>query len=124
MIPTGTVEVTEAGRLSSRYIIHAVGPNLNDPSQLGLDRAMLLAFAMNNSLKMADEVLDCISLSIPAIATGSFGFPKKQCASILFQCVIKYGIDKLMNDEICNLKVIRFINNDLNTVDAFVNEYD
>ena len=32
MIPTGTVEVTGAGRLKSSYVIHAVGPNLNDPS--------------------------------------------------------------------------------------------
>ena len=31
MIPTGTVEVSKAGRLNSKYIIHAVGPNLNDP---------------------------------------------------------------------------------------------
>ena len=77
MIPTGTVEVTDAGRLNSLFIIHAVGPNLNDPSQLGLDRELLLAFAVRNALKMADEELKCLSLSIPAIATGSFGFPKK-----------------------------------------------
>ena len=32
IIPTGSVEVTGAGRLNSEYIIHAVGPNLNDPS--------------------------------------------------------------------------------------------
>ena len=38
--------------------------------------------------------------------------------------MIKYGVDKIMNDEECNLKYIRFINNDLNTVEAFVNEYD
>ena len=77
MIPTGTVEVTGSGRLKCSHIIHAVGPNLNDPSQLGLDRAMLLAFAMNNALTIADEELKCASISIPAIATGSFGFPKK-----------------------------------------------
>ena len=77
MIPTGTVEVTGSGRLKCQYIIHAVGPNLNDPSQLGLDRAMLLSFAMNNALQIADEDLQCSSISIPAIATGSFGFPKK-----------------------------------------------
>jgi len=28
---------------------------------------------------MAEE-LECHSISIPAIATGSFGFPKKKCA--------------------------------------------
>ena len=32
MVPTGTVEVTLAGRMQSKYIIHAVGPNLNDLS--------------------------------------------------------------------------------------------
>ncbi len=32
MIPTGTVEVTTAGRLQAKHIIHVVGPNLNDPS--------------------------------------------------------------------------------------------
>ena len=32
MIPTGSVEVTLAGRLSCKYIIHVVGPNMNEPS--------------------------------------------------------------------------------------------
>jgi putative ATPase len=77
MIPTGTVVVTDGGRLKSHFIIHAVGPNLNDPSQIGLDRPNLLAFAVRNALKTADEELKCLSLSIPAISTGSFGFPKK-----------------------------------------------
>ena len=79
MVPTGSVEVTGSGSLQSKYIIHAVGPNLNDPSQLGLDRGQLLAFAINNTLIMAEE-LKCNSVSIPAIATGSFGFPKVRCA--------------------------------------------
>jgi O-acetyl-ADP-ribose deacetylase (regulator of RNase III) len=51
---------------------------------LGLDRSQLLAFAINNTLKMADEELKCSSISIPAIATGSFGFPKVKCAQIMF----------------------------------------
>ena len=32
MVPTGTVEVTHSGRLDCEYVIHAVGPNMNDPS--------------------------------------------------------------------------------------------
>lgn len=91
MVPTGTVEVTLAGRMRAKYIIHAVGPNLNDPSQLGLDRSLLLKFAINNAFQMAEE-LECNSISIPAIATGSFGFPKKKCAQIMFDCLLNYGI--------------------------------
>ena len=90
MIPTGGVEVTSAGRLDSKCIIHAVGPNMNDPSQFGLDKNGLLTYAINNVLLMAeDELEECESISIPAIATGSFGFPKDKCAKIMFDCVIK-----------------------------------
>lgn len=115
MIPTGSVEVTTAGRLSSKLVIHAVGPNLNDPSQLGLDRTQLLTFAINNTLAMADE-LGCTSISIPAIATGSFGFPKTKCAEIMTACVINYIRD--LGDD-ASLKNIRFINEDKPTVNKF-----
>ena len=120
IIPTGSVEVTGAGRLNSEYIIHAVGPNLNDPSQLGLDRAQLLTFAINNTLDMAD-MLGCTSISIPAIATGSFGFPKNKCAQIMFSCVVQYLREM---EEEAKIKFVRFINNDTKTVEAFVNEFD
>ena len=120
MIPTGSVEVTSSGRLKSKFIIHAVGPNLNDPAQLGLDRTMLLQYAINNTLDMADR-LNCKSISIPAIATGSFGFPKKKCAQIMMDCVIDYL--NYMGDE-AKLESIRFINNDVKTVKAFSECFD
>ena len=120
MIPTGSVEVTSSGALNSKFIIHAVGPNLNDPAQLGLDRTMLLRHAINNTLDMADR-LNCSSISIPAIATGSFGFPKKKCAKIMIQCVIDY-LNEMGDD--ASLKYIRFINNDIKTVEAFAESFD
>ena len=112
MIPTGTVEITNGGRLDTKYIIHAVGPNMNDPSQLGLDRGLLLAFAINNAIKAADE-LQCRSISIPAISTGSFGFPRAKCAEIMLKCVVDFCLN---NHEESNLKFIRFVNNDKETV--------
>lgn len=123
MVPTGSVEVTGSGRLQCNHIIHAVGPNLNDPSQLGLDRGQLLAFAINNTLVMAEE-LKCTSVSIPAIATGSFGFPKNRCAQIMFEVVLKYGLDVVDKGHDSTLKYIRFINNDEKTVEAFIDEFD
>ena len=120
MLPTGCVEVTLAGKLPCKYIIHAVGPNMNDPSQLGIDRNQLLIFAVNNALKMADT-LGCESIALPAIATGSFSFPKKKCAQVMIDCVVNY----VTTSEIpTRLKEIRLINIDKKTVNEFINEFD
>lgn len=69
---------------------------------------------------MAEE-LECRSISIPAIATGSFGFPKKKCAQIMFDCLINFGLEK---GEDAKLKYVRFINNDLKTAEVFADEFD
>ena len=124
MIPTGGVEVTSAGRLDPHFIIHAVGPNMNEPSQLGLDRNGLLKYAINNSLVMAEDELQCQSISIPAIATGSFGFPKDKCAKIMFDCVFQFMKKNAEEYENPNLKLVRFINNDEKTVEAFLDEFN
>ena len=60
---------------------------------MGIDKNKLLAFAINNCLEMADE-LEIDSLSIPAISTGSFGFDKKKCAQIMYECIVNYGMEK------------------------------
>jgi putative ATPase len=69
---------------------------------------------------MAEE-LECQSISIPAIATGSFGFPKKKCAKIMFDCLLNY--ESVIGDE-AKLKFVRFVNNDLKTTEVFVDEFD
>ena len=82
LIPTGTVTVTGAGNLRSKNIIHTVGPDMNDPSQSGLNKDSLLRFAANNFLRKANE-LGSESLAVPAISCGCHSFSKKQCAKIL-----------------------------------------
>ncbi|MCX8030421.1 MAG: macro domain-containing protein, partial [Thermodesulfovibrionales bacterium] len=85
-VSTGQVAVTGAGSLSARYIIHAVGPvwkdgNFNEP--------MLLASAVKNTLLKADE-LNVSSLSMPAISSGIFGFPKDRCTQIIVKTIYEF----------------------------------
>lgn len=68
---------------------------------------------------MADE-LKCQSLSMPAIATGSFGFPKKKCAKIMVDTVLNY----VKNSTDTNLKEIKLINIDKKTVSDFIDQFD
>src|SRR5574340_23751 len=61
---------TSAGRLPARYILHAVGPVWGEG-----DEDSKLSAAVQGSLSLADE-LGLVSLALPAISTGIFGFPK------------------------------------------------
>lgn len=69
--PTGSAVATTAGRLSAKYVFHAVGPiweggQRNEPK--------LLASAYRTCLELA---LDhhCQSIAFPAISTGVYGYP-------------------------------------------------
>ena len=81
-IPTGQVGVTGPGRLRCRYVIHAVGPKW-DNSKGAQYNINLLQNAVMNTLLKADE-LGCESVSIPAISSGIFGFPKPLCSEVFF----------------------------------------
>src|SRR5215211_301946 len=65
---------TSGGRLSAKYVIHAVGPVWGDG-----DEDDKLEAAVTGSLCLADE-LKCASVAFPAISTGIYGFPKDRAA--------------------------------------------
>ena len=75
---------TSGGLLPANYVIHAVGPVWGDG-----DEDNKLADAVAGSLRVADE-LKCKSISLPAISTGIFGFPKERAARIIFSTIEKY----------------------------------
>jgi putative ATPase len=117
-VGVGGVAVTSAGRLAARtYVIHAVGPVYVDGNH---NEEPELYDAFYNSLVKANE-LGCSSISIPAISSGIFGFPKNEVARIAFDAVAhfvnKYG-------ERSRLREIRFTNFDNPTVAVFVSEFD
>ncbi|MBT4460194.1 MAG: macro domain-containing protein [Anaerolineae bacterium] len=75
---------TSGGNLPCRYVIHAVGPIWGDG-----DEDTKLADAVTGSLRVASD-LGLASVSIPAISTGIFGFPKERAAKIIFSSVEHY----------------------------------
>ena len=105
---------TSGGALPAKYIIHAVGPIWGDG-----DEDNKLADAITSSLRLADE-LKCSSISMPAISTGIFGFPKERAAGIIFKSIEKYFSSS--NDS--SLKIIRIVLFDEATIQPFLKIWD
>ena len=105
---------TTAGQLPCKYVIHAVGPVWGAG-----DEDAKLAKAVIGSLNLANE-LNLVSISLPAISTGIFGFPKERAARIIFRTIEKYFS---LHPE-SSLKQVRLTLFDQATVDAFLHIYD
>lgn len=101
---------TSGGSLPAKYVIHAVGPVWGDG-----DEDNKLADAITGSLRVADE-LKCESISMPAISTGIFGFPKERAAGIIFSAIEKY----CAGAKDSNLKTVRVLLFDDATIQPFL----
>lgn len=113
-VPTGQVAVTGAGNLSCKTVIHAVGPVWQGGRK---NEDELLRLAVWNSLLKAHE-LGLTSISMPAISSGIFSFPKERCAAIL----VKAALDFCTQYPESSMREIRFTNFDQLTVDLFESE--
>ena len=103
---------TSGGLLPAKYVIHAVGPvwiNGRD------DEDQKLQDAVTGSLQVADE-LKCESISMPAISTGIFGFPKDRAAGIIFKAIAAY----FEKNETTSVKQVRIVLFDKPTIDEFL----
>jgi O-acetyl-ADP-ribose deacetylase (regulator of RNase III) len=110
---------TSSGNLPAKYVIHAVGPVWGDPERaqgVGNEDEKLAA-AVNGSLEVADE-LKCSSISLPAISTGIFGFPKERAADIIFSAIERYFLQHESG-----IKLIRVVLFDDSTLQAFMSNW-
>ena len=105
---------TTAGRLPCKYVIHAVGPIWGE----GAEDAKLAA-AIKGSLILAAE-LNLKSISLPAISTGIFGFPKDRAAKIIFETVAQYFED-VPESGLTQVRITLF---DPKTLDVFLQVWD
>jgi O-acetyl-ADP-ribose deacetylase len=112
-VPVGHAAVTTGGRLSSKFVIHAVGPKMGEG-----DEDNKLISAVRSSLALASEK-GVKSISLPAISSGIFGFPKDRCAAIL----VKEALSYLRQNPETTLEVIAFCVFDDLTADYFRKEF-
>ena len=111
-LPVGNAVITTAGKLACKAVIHVVGPRNGEAKE-----NEKLRLAINNVLILAQQN-GFKSISIPAISTGIFGFPKDKCAKILVEESIKFVKDN--KPESGNaLEIIEFCIYDEETLDQF-----
>ncbi len=80
----GTAVMTGPGNLPVRHVVHAVGPRMGEGEE---DRK--LASAVRSALALTERH-GMKSLVLPAISTGTFGFPMDRCARITLTEVQRY----------------------------------
>jgi O-acetyl-ADP-ribose deacetylase len=112
-VPVGSSVITIAGRLPCKAVIHTVGPRVGE----GDEDAKLRA-AIRNSLELASD-RKFKSISMPAISSGIFGFPKDRCAQILVEETKNF----LVNNNITSLEMVEFCIVDSRTIDYFKREF-
>ena len=78
-----------------------------------------LKSAVSSTLQIADEK-GFESISVPAISSGIFGFPKERCASILVTEAAAY----LRKNQGSSLEVVEFCVYDDETARHFRNEFN
>ena len=76
-VPVGNSVITCSGNLPCSAIIHTVGPRMGEG-----DEDNKLSQSIFNTLQLATKK-EFKTISIPAISSGIFGFPKHRCADIL-----------------------------------------
>jgi len=113
-VPTGGAAVTGAGKLPCRFVIHAVGPVWEGGAQREED---ILRSAVESALRCASD-LKIASLSIPAISSGIFGFPKEKCAEIILKTVERFFTENPNS----SITETRLCNIDRETTEIFVNK--
>lgn len=86
--PMGKAKITKAYNLPSDYIIHTVGPFIDERGVSPL-KEKLLASSYRSCLALADEY-EQDTIAFCCISTGEFNFPNQHAAEIAMATVKKY----------------------------------
>ena len=114
-VKVGSSVITSSGLLSCKAIVHTGGPRMGEGNE-----DQKLSKAINSCLEVGLQK-GFKSISIPAISSGIFGFPKDRCAKILVNETISFlkNLEKLSTD----IKLVEFCILGKDTVQAFQYEF-
>ena len=113
-VSVGSAAITTAGSLPCNSVIHAVGPQMGEG-----DEDHKLKSAVESILKLATQK-KFKSISMPAISSGIFGFPKDRCAKIL----VSESKNFVKQNQSTSLDIIEFCIYDDETYNHFQAEFD
>lgn len=116
-IKPGECVHTTAGKLPCKVVLHVVGPMWYGGKD---DEEKVLHKAVTSVLKLAEQLEDIHSVSIPPISTGIFRFPKKKAVDIILTAIENYF--KKVKDT--SLTEIRCTSIDKETTDLFILDFD
>lgn len=110
----GSSCILPGGNLIAKYVIHTVGPVWGSG-----DEDTKLESAIVGALGLCEEN-NIASVSIPAISSGIFGFPKDRCAKIFRETLENYFEEKSDSKII----LVKLCNIDKYTYDIFLAEFE
>ncbi len=113
-VEVGKSAITSSGNLPCKAVIHTVGPQMGEGNE---DEK--LSKAINSSLALATQKA-FKSISIPAISSGIFGYPKDRCAKILVNETINYFTQM----ENFSINIVEFCLLDNDAISEFQKEFD
>ena len=114
-VKVGSSVITSSGLLSCKAIVHTVGPRMGEGNE-----DQKLSKAINSCLEVGLQK-GFKSISIPAISSGIFGFPKDRCAKILVNETIAF-FEKLDNFP-DSIQMVEFCVLGDEIIKAFQNEF-
>lgn len=85
-LPTGTAVITTAGKMTSKRVVHTVGPVYG---RGGKEKAEQLAACYRSSLSLAAQK-GLKTIAFPAISTGVYGYPLDEAARVSSQTIEKF----------------------------------
>jgi|SRR6185437_12953576 len=113
-VQVGSSAMTSSGYLPCKAVIHTVGPQMGEGNENEKLRS-----AINSCLELAEQKA-FKSISIPAISSGIFGFPKDRCAKILINETKRFLTQKASS----SIELVEFCLIDSDTMGVFKKEFD